>query len=92
MVLLGYGGKILRIDLTNGTVVSRTTPDDLVRDYIGGRGFVARLLWDEVPRGTAPLSADNAVIMASGPLVGVFVPGGRKDPLRDEIPEHRRLR
>jgi aldehyde:ferredoxin oxidoreductase len=35
----GYGGKILRVDLTNGTVTKEPTPPELARDFVGGRGF-----------------------------------------------------
>lgn len=74
----GYMGKILEIDLSMKT--SRTTPtgEDLMRDFIGGRGFVAKLLWDLVPRGAAPFSEENVVVIAPGPLTGVFLPGSGK--------------
>ncbi|MCL6451067.1 MAG: aldehyde ferredoxin oxidoreductase family protein, partial [Acetobacteraceae bacterium] len=62
-------------------------PESLAREFLGGRGFVAKLLYDEVPPGTDPLSPENRVVMASGPLSGAFVPSsgkfsfGAKSPL-----------
>ncbi|GAB4256964.1 MAG: tungsten-containing formaldehyde ferredoxin oxidoreductase [Thermoleophilia bacterium] len=76
--LPGYAGTLLRIDLTTGAVTKEPLPEKLAREYLGGRGFVAKLLWDEVPAGADPLGPENRVIMASGPLAGAFVPAGGK--------------
>ncbi len=76
--LPGYAGTLLRVDLTAGTVAKEPLSEALAREYLGGRGFVANLLWDEVPAGADPLGPDNRVIMASGPLAGAFVPAGAK--------------
>lgn len=77
-MLYGYGGQILRIDLTSGQIEKSPTPVDMAREYLGGRGFVAKLLWDNLKPGTKPFSPDNSLIMASGPLSGVFMPGSGK--------------
>ena len=37
----GYGGNILRVNLTTGKITKTPTPPELVRDYVGGRGFNA---------------------------------------------------
>ncbi len=46
----GYGGSILRVNLTSGKILKSPTPPDLARNYIGGRGFGAYLLFTEVSR------------------------------------------
>jgi aldehyde:ferredoxin oxidoreductase len=74
----GYAGKLLEIDLSAGTASARPTPEDLIMDFIGGRGFVAKLLWDMVPKGAEPFSEKNIVVIAPGPLSGVFLPGSGK--------------
>ncbi len=73
-MLYGYGGKILRINLNDGT--SKTEPLDpvMAKEFLGGRGFVSRILYDEVGEGTDPLGPENKLIMASGPLSGTFFP------------------
>ncbi len=71
----GYAGHILRVDLAAGTHRVEPLPVDWPDKYIGGRGFVARILYDEVPPGTDPLGPANKVVMAAGPLSGVFLPG-----------------
>ena len=42
----GYMGRILEVDLSKGTSRTMPTPDDMQKDFIGGRGFVAKLLWE----------------------------------------------
>ena len=41
----GYGGKILRVNLTTGKITKEQTPVDVARDFIGGRGFGAYYLF-----------------------------------------------
>lgn len=74
----GYMGKILRVNLTYGTAHSEPTDPEMARDFIGGRGFVQKILYDEVPVGADPLGPDNKVVVAPGPLSGVFMPSSGK--------------
>lgn len=74
----GYGGNILRVNLTTGKIAKQPTPTELARDYIGGRGFGAYLLYKEVPQGADPLGPDNKLIISSGPLSGLMIPGAGK--------------
>ncbi len=74
----GYAGKILRVNLTNGTFSKEPTPADLARDFIGGRGFGIYFLLKEVPKGIDPLGPENKLIISSGPISGMMVPGGGK--------------
>jgi hypothetical protein len=46
--------------------------------YIGGRGFAARILWDECVPGLDPLAPGNPLIMATGPLTGLPLPSSGK--------------
>ncbi len=73
----GYAGKILRVDLTSGRFRTEPVDETMARDYLGGRGFAARLIYDEV-KGADPLGPDNKLVLASGPLAGVFMPAGAK--------------
>lgn len=74
----GYGGSFLRVDLTSGKITRQPTPADLARDYIGGRGFGAYLLYKEVPVHADPLGPENKIIISSGPLSGLMIPGAGK--------------
>ena len=78
----GYFGKILHVDMTAGT--SRTEPiDDVFIDkYIGGRGFAIKLLWDLLVQHDGPidpLGPDNLLVVAPGPLTGVYLPSSGKN-------------
>ena len=74
----GYGGNILRVNLTTGEIKKTPTPPELARDFIGGRGFGAYHLFKEVPRGADPLGPENKLIISSGPFSGMMIPGGGK--------------
>ena len=50
-MLNGYAGTILRIDLTNEKIEKQPLPAELAENFIGGRGFVAKTLFDELPAG-----------------------------------------
>ena len=68
----GWTGKILRINLTDGTVsVSSTDP---YKEYLGGMGIANKIMYDEVPAGTDPLSPENKIVFAVGPLTATGVP------------------
>ncbi len=74
----GYAGAILRVNLSRGEVEKKPLPDDLVEDYIGGRGFLAKLLYDELPPNTDPYGPENMFMAATGPLSGYFLPASGK--------------
>lgn len=77
--MLGYAGKFLEVDLSNGNSKNITIDEAWLKDYIGGRGLAAKILcdrlihkWQEVD----PLGSDNILLFLPGPFVG-FYPGGR---------------
>jgi aldehyde:ferredoxin oxidoreductase len=74
----GYGGTILRVNLTDGKITKELTPAHLARDFIGGRGFGIYFLFKEVPKSVDPLGPENKLIISTGPLSGMMVPGGGK--------------
>lgn len=74
----GYNGTILRINLSEGTVLREETNKDLAKRYIGGRGLASKMLMDEIDPAVDPLSPENKLIFATGPLTGTPTPtGGR---------------
>ncbi|MCP4627513.1 MAG: aldehyde ferredoxin oxidoreductase family protein [bacterium] len=70
----GYTGKILDVDLTSATVSEAELDRSMAADYMGGKGFGAKILYDQLPPGCDPLSADNILVFATGPLTGTFAP------------------
>ena len=73
--LLGYSGKIARIDLTTGEVSTLSTYD-YVPEYVGGRMVINRIFFDEVAPGTGAFDEGNKFIYMNGPTTGVGIPAG----------------
>jgi aldehyde:ferredoxin oxidoreductase len=69
----GWFGKYLHVDLSSGTVECRGLEEGLLRDYLGGRGLAVRLVAERGP-GIDPLSPDNPLVFATGPLTATPVP------------------
>ncbi|MEO1206580.1 MAG: aldehyde ferredoxin oxidoreductase family protein [Pseudomonadota bacterium] len=88
---MGWTRKILRIDLTNGTVKTEPLNMDWAMKYIGQRGLASKYLVEEVDPKVDPLGPDNKMIFATGPLTGTCAStGGRysvitKGPLTGAI-------
>jgi aldehyde:ferredoxin oxidoreductase len=76
--MYGYAGTILRVDLSTATARKEPLPDSLVKNFIGGRGFVAKMLYDEIAPGIEPFDSRNMLIVATGPLTGHFLPASGK--------------
>ena len=60
----GWTGKILRVNLTDKTV--SVSPTDPYKEYLGGMGIANKIMYDEVPAGTDPLSPENKIVFAVG--------------------------
>jgi len=68
--LYGYAGKILRVDLSTGTI-TRVPTSDYARRFLGGRGIAAKIYWDEVPPEVRAFDPANRLIFATGPVAGL---------------------
>ena len=66
----GWAGKILRVDLSHGTVDDLATMGYADR-FIGGKGIASRLYWELVSQETGAFSPDNHLFMMNGPLGGI---------------------
>jgi aldehyde:ferredoxin oxidoreductase len=66
----GWTGRILRVDLAQGSTRVEDPGEDKCRRYIGGRGFALGLLAEEVDPATDPLGPENKLVLAAGPLTG----------------------
>ena len=63
--------KILRINLSTGSIRKEDVNQTLLKQYFGGRGLASKILVDEIDPNVDPLSADNKLIMANGLLSGL---------------------
>jgi aldehyde:ferredoxin oxidoreductase len=76
--MYGWHGKLLRINLSTRKVSSEDVDPKIARDYIGGRGWAIRYLYDEVDPQVDPLSPENKLIFATGPLTATTAPTGNR--------------
>jgi aldehyde:ferredoxin oxidoreductase len=79
--MLGYHGRLLRVDLTSRSIAVQELDDDLLETYIGGVGVGAKLLYDETGPETDPLGPDNVLIAFTGPYTGTRVPSSTRHHL-----------
>lgn len=86
-----YNLKMLRINLTDGSIKTEALDEDYAKKFLGGRGLGTKILYDEGVATVEPLSPANKLIFINGPLTGANVPtGGRymvvtKSPLNNFI-------
>ena len=88
---MSWAGKLLRVNLTQGTCQSEATNMQWAKDYLGSRGLGTKYLVEEMDANVDPLSPENKMIWATGPLTGTMAStGGRytvitKGPLTGAI-------
>ena len=72
--MYGWMGRILRVNLSEEKISVEPLKEELAKKFLGGNGLAAKILWDEVGREVDPLSPENKLIFASGPLSGTLWP------------------
>jgi len=72
----GYMGRICFVDLTTGQILEDALDGQIARDFIGGYGLGARILFERQKAGVDPLGPDNILGFVTGPLTGTKVPSG----------------
>ena len=70
--------KILDIDLTTETWKLDDYPQDLVGNYLGGRGFNVHVLYDQLPAEVDPLGPENLLLISCGLLTGTAAPSSAR--------------
>ena len=83
----GYTKSILKIDLTRGSIEREPLDPALARRFLGGNGFAAKFIHDLVPCTANPLSEQNIVVFATGPLTGSPVWGSGRGHLASISPQ-----
>ena len=78
----GYFKKRLHVDLSAGRADEIELSDGFIQKYIGGRGFGAKLVWDNLVKHNFkidPLGPENLLVVAPGPLTGTYLPSSGKN-------------
>jgi len=88
---MSWTKKVLRVNLSTGSVTEEPLNMEWANDYLGQRGLATRYLVDEVDPACDALGPDNKFIMTTGPLTGTMAStGGRyscvtKSPLTNAV-------
>ena len=70
-----YTLRILRLDLTQGTVAEELIDGETTARWVGGTGLGMKYLWEEVPAGVKWSDPENLLTIFTGPLAGTRMPG-----------------
>ena len=76
--MFGWTGVFLNVDLSKNKAIAESYDASMALNFIGGRGFAAKILWDTLQPGIDPLSPKNKLIFAAGPLTGFGLPNSGK--------------
>ncbi|HEX9016062.1 MAG TPA: aldehyde ferredoxin oxidoreductase family protein [Chloroflexota bacterium] len=82
----GYTGQLLRVNLTSRSAAKEPLREDWARDFVGGVGYAARLLYDELKPGIAPLGPENKLVFMTGPVCGTTIPSGSRGSVCGKSP------
>jgi aldehyde:ferredoxin oxidoreductase len=74
----GYCGKIVRVDLTRRIVRDQELDQRLVKNFLGGTGVAAKILFEEVPPAISAFDPANRLIFMTGVLTGTPAPAGAR--------------
>lgn len=69
---MAWQRKILRVNLTEGTTQVEPLNMQWAQQYLGERGLATKYLWENMDPKTDPMSPDNVLIFATGPLTGTM--------------------
>jgi len=88
---MSWTRKVLRVNLTSGSITEEPLNMQWAHDYLGQRGLATRYLVDEISPTCDALGPENKMIMTTGPLTGTIAStGGRysvvcKSPLTGTV-------
>ncbi len=76
MGLLGYAGKILRVNLSTGKITVEKLDEETAKKYIGGIGLGMKLWLANSKAGVDAFSPENPLVLAVGPVSATMFPTG----------------
>jgi aldehyde:ferredoxin oxidoreductase len=74
MLKYGYGGRVLRIDLSERRYRIEELEPSWIKPVIGGRAANSKRLFEELDTDCDPLGPQNILIFGVGPLTGSLLP------------------
>ena len=74
--MLGYAGKILRVNLSTGKITVEKLDEETAKKYIGGIGLGMKLWLANSKAGVDAFSPENPLVLAVGPVSATMFPTG----------------
>jgi len=71
----GYTGKILHVDLSNGSLSVEQPEEAFYRKYLGGSAMGMHYILRDMPKGADPLSPENVLTLFTGVTTGAPISG-----------------
>jgi aldehyde:ferredoxin oxidoreductase len=76
--MFGLMGKVLRVNLAEGSILQEKIPEEKAQKFLGGRGLGTKYLFDELKPGIDPLGPENKLIFMTGLLTGTPSPSASR--------------
>jgi aldehyde:ferredoxin oxidoreductase len=86
MTSYGWNKKVLKVNLTSGNISTEPISEEILKNYLGGRGINIKVLYDTTNKNTDPLGPDNPLIFGTGPLTGTIVPSSGRHNITAKSP------
>lgn len=84
--LYGYFNNYVFVDLTKGKITYKSFDESILKDFIGGSGLGAYILYKYTDKNTEPLSENNLLLFLTGPFVGTVVPSSGRHAVVTKSP------
>jgi aldehyde:ferredoxin oxidoreductase len=84
--MISWNGRMVRVDLTSGKIGVEEIGQKFRLNYLGARGINSRYLFDEISPGVDPLSPSNVLIIGSGILTRMGIPGATRYTITAKSP------
>ena len=82
----GYRGKTLIVDLVKSTVRKEPLNQQYVEEFLGGRGWAIKYLYDNLKKGINALGPENILVIGLGPLTGTLAPSSARYTIASKSP------
>lgn len=83
----GYMGRVAKLDLTTGMMTDYPWSDRDRELYMGGKIMAAKILYDNLKGTEEALSAENILVIATGPLTGTGAPSSNRFDISSLSPQ-----
>jgi aldehyde:ferredoxin oxidoreductase len=78
MEIRGYAGRVVKVNLTSGTIEIDPLSMETIREFIGPEGIMFRWAYDLISPQMDPFSEMSPIIIGTGPIVGTPVPASSR--------------